>query len=814
MGYVAKLKHGTATLDLTTGRYRVGDDFAPPNVSRTVSYAGGTSANRYDGEERTGDRATNRTWSFPLHILGDSDSEIRRAASDVQTFLGRAGSDSDNALYLAFNTSDAVPEPVWGQDNTVYYEIVDGTLAYPGGGMYSLAALNKQGLANCTVTLTTKPMTVGRRQSLAQAMGGVSEVVIGTTDGVSRGVVVPPSVTNYFTNPVFANSTLYYSGWSAGADVTRSRNTDRRFIPHSLGVISCRLDAGTGASRIMYQGLTLTASTWTISFYAKRSDGAAITSTHCQAYFNNALRTSTYTSVGDGWYRVTYTGTASAAAANYGVGLGSAQSLYVTGFQIEAIGYASPFFHGDMVGCAWTGTAHGSTSTRSTGYLRIPVDQGTFASGSATYRAIVTFPQDETAYGSNPVVFYVNPTNMRLYFDDGANLWVFNDGTNSISGGAAWTAGQRIVLHVVFTAGRLQLYVNGSSVASGVTYTPSVSDSYIYLGTTDGPTNHGDHVIGGFVAYDVALSNAQVLADYTDVVKLLDDNQRVSPVPYVWTKSGTGATDNASDTTYSNFAVISGVPGSAPALTEWYLSTAQFGTWYAGMWQNDEFINPTRLLYRDQAGTADGTASGGARRVQAVGTTATAITDNAPPWATDPKLYRFVQGREFFVVARMKNAGTGTVQQRFYLSGSTIIYGDTRPTEGVYMRGTLIPSIVFPELPWTDFVMAGFYHVLYATNTTASPNVETDYYVLLPRPFMAVTMELNTKVVGRYFFSETSGFRAYAGTLTHDEMNVSPDRYNVVIFANHGDSYGAADNGIAAAMFVNDIYVTPRWELQ
>lgn len=813
MGYVAKLKQGTATLDLASGRYRIGDTFSPPSVSRTATYSGGTSANRYGGSERVGDRANNRTWSFPLHILGDSDSEIRRAASDVQSFLGRAGRDTDNPLYFVFNTSDTVPEPVWGQDNTVYYEIVDGTLSFPGGGMYSLSALNKKALPNCTITLTLKPLTVGRRQSLAQAKGGVSEVVVGTTDGVSRGIVVPPAVTNYFTNPVFANPT-WTTGFVVGADVTRSRNLDKRFIPHGLGVISCRLDAGTGASRIMYQVLTLTAATYTISFYAKRTDSAAITSTHCQAYFNNVLQTSTYTSVGDGWYRVTYTGTASAAAANYGVGLGSAQSLYVTGFQIEAIGYASPFFHGDHVGCSWSGTAHGSNSTRTAGYVRVPVDQGTFASGSATYRAIVTFPQAETAYGSNPVVFYVSPSNMRLYFDNGANVWVFHDGTNQISGGAAWTAGQRIVLHAVFTAGRLQLYVNGSSVASGVTYTPNVSDANIYVGTTDGPTNHGDHVIGGFVAYDQALSTAQVLADYTDVVKLLDDNQRVSPVPYSWTKSGTGSMDNASDSTYSNYTVIAGVPGSAPALTEWYLSTAQYGTWYAGMWQNDEFINPTRLLYRDQSGTVDATASGGQRKTQAVGTSGTAITDNTPPWATEPMLYRFVQGREFFVVARMKNAGTGIVGQRFYLSGSTVIYGDTVPTEGTYMRGTLFPSIVFPEYPWSEFVLSGFYHVLYAKNTTASPNIDVDYFALLPRPFMAVTMELQTKIVGRYFYSETSGFRSYAGTITHDEMNVSPDMYNVVTFVNHGDGYGAADNGIAAAMFISDLVVTPRWELQ
>lgn len=816
MGYVAKIKHGSRTLDLSSGRYGVSEDFVPPSVQMTVNYAGGTSANRLSGSSRVSDRAENRTWSFGLHIRGESMAEIRRAVDDVQSFLSWAGDDND-PVFFHWNTSDVVPTPSWGQDGSLLYEIVDGVVSLPGENYYSIAALNRQGLPFCTVTLTVKPFAVGLPQTLAQAKGAITHDTVGTTGGRDRGIVVGYPTTNVMTNPIHAHST-WSTGWSASANMVATENSDPRYIPEGYGIRSAKLQA-KGASADWYQSPTLTASTYTISCYVKRPDGGVVDSTVVQLIHNSIARTTTYTAVGDGWYRLRYSGTGAAAVASYGLRLaGIATTLYASAWKLENVGYATPVTHGDMAGCAWSSTVHSSTTTVTTPFLRLPISDDWFNKGAGCIRAVVTIP--DSSYGSNLVIFYDGASGFRGYLDTGGSVW-FNDGTNSINGSAPITAGVSYVFHWVWDQGRIQIYVNGSSVASGGTHTVQASYNHLYIGSDNTPALHQNQVFGDFTVWKEPLRSAQVLADYTNIAPIVADGQRVNPIPYLWDKDGDSTVDTYDDTSNDNWVVLRNIPGSAPAKTVYELTTSGSATLSdarLGLWSTREFINPGRVLYSEQSGTADGTCSGSAYKRTLIGTAETAANASNITWASDPKLYRFVQGREWFAVARMRLAsGSGKARQLLFLSANDSVSGRQYGQIFVpYFRDTLVPSIVFPVLDYNRLSFASVAHYVAATNS-ANINTDLDFYCLFPRPLATFSIGTKTTIDGYRWMTEfydTFGVGGYskAGN-TGDDLSLVPDAHNVLLYSAYGRLSAVIDNNGVDTITFSKVTVTPRYSL-
>jgi hypothetical protein len=64
--------------------------------------------------------------------------------------------------------------------------------------------------------------------------------------------------------------------------------------------------------------------------------------------------------------------------------VGGTNDVYIDAVQVTA-GYAVPYFDGSMPGCSWTGTAHGSSSTKPATKLsyvatgNVDAQKGTFA---------------------------------------------------------------------------------------------------------------------------------------------------------------------------------------------------------------------------------------------------------------------------------------------------------------------------------------------------------------------------------------------------------------------------------------------------
>jgi hypothetical protein len=601
---IARFINGTATLDLTTGPYSLGKDFQPPPLAMSYNIPTGSSANRYGGGELVGAKAENRDWSFEVRILGSTRSDVETSARRLAGFVR-------TAQYFEYQGAD-LPEPLWGQLGApLRYEIVTGDVSL--GDSYSLGRATEGGNL-CRVFLTVRPYATGKKQRLASAKGGVYEDALGSPDGVPWGLRVLPAATNKMLNPVFGHAT-YDTGWSlSAATAVVSQVTDPAWVfPGSTSAV--RIDANTN---VHYRQVINAGSTATHQFtvIVARPDRKPVSSSDCLIYYNLGVLTTTWTALGNGWYR----GTASAAGTNTNVSAGltvqTGRAVILIAMQMEEGPYPTAVFCGDMIGCAWTGTAHESTSTRAVGRLRLGYGADTFNLGQWGVHVVWKTPAANTALTANAVLFSVaGAPSITGYFNPTTNVFTLGDATNTISSAAqTFTAGE--VIDLIFTGGPggLNIYKNGVNIATGATYTlPNVSMSYVYIGSDAIAAQQCDGLLQGFATYAQETSAAEALAIYTACAAPIGRGQRVGTLPYFWTVSGTGLIQQCDDSTHSNYVVCAGIPGDGEARTRWEIAPSAIdkdGYWlFSSLSEN--YVKPTAQWYGEASGTVDATASGG-----------------------------------------------------------------------------------------------------------------------------------------------------------------------------------------------------------
>jgi len=175
-------------------------------------------------------------------------------------------------------------------------------------------------------------------------------------------LIIPEATTNLFDDPSFylADPDTEWNFTGDGAqDFTRS--TAQSFY----GPTSALTDFGGGTYATIHQTITTTATSYTVSAMCKRAAGGALTTSHCQAWFDDAAQDwASITSFGNGWYYCVYTGTATAAANQFGVKV-LEDGMYLDGLQLENKAYVTTYCDGSIAGCKWNGAANASTSTRS-----------------------------------------------------------------------------------------------------------------------------------------------------------------------------------------------------------------------------------------------------------------------------------------------------------------------------------------------------------------------------------------------------------------------------------------------------------------
>jgi hypothetical protein len=811
MAFTVKLICGARTLNLNSGRYAVAAPFAPPSVALVPLMAGGTSANRWGGADRAGLGAVNRTYTFGLHIRGcASIGEVRAAASDLAYMLSLAG-DPDAPLYLYYKPNSAVSaDPLWGQD-ALYYEIAHADPPdLPPGGFYQMT--RGKAYPNVRVTCDIKPFARGKTQAAGSATGGVFEDTLGTVDGQSRGVVVPRNTTNKMTNPVFGSAT-WDTGWTGDTSFTDEQNTDPEFV--LFGRNSARLTSAA-ANRQWVQAINVgNTNPHTLSFYAKKPDGSAVTSTDVVVDYNTSAKTTTWTAVGNGWYRgvASFNGVASSVTAGCQV-VTSLTTVYVDGFQLEEVtSLATPLAFGDLLGCAWTGTAHASTSTRTTGRLRfLRTDLG-LQIGAGSIALVWRAPLSASGFTVDGYLFHTSDINFRLGFTGTGDKFTFTDGTTTLeSAGQTFAAGDAVHLVVTWGTAGMSLYVNGA-LADSDNYAPATY-TYLYLGSDDVPDDHCGGTFMDLRTYPVPLTAAEVLADYNNASPLMTDGQRVGAIPWLWTFDGDNIIDTLYDGTAWNAFVCGGVPGSAPAQTAVKVtgSAAISGarSWWLGVLPADIYI-PLSNFFEEQTGTVSvGTT---------LGYTSKAIT--LPPY----HFYRWMQGREWHLFAPCSTAGSGLslAMSMVYTSGGVVAI--TNDAIGVVADGTnrtfWTRALVLRRLrhlyPTNPYFQVNYDVGISASHSGGTANLTIDKLFLVPRPLTRVDLQNTTSETIAHFSGPNAQITTTTGDVPEelayvrgDEFELFPDSYNHVITV-QGDPSG----GYSATFTftINQLLLLPRYAL-
>lgn len=189
----------------------------------------------------------------------------------------------------------------------------------------------------------------------------------------NEGLVAYPSLTNLCVNPSFETNT---TGWASFTLGTISRVTDQSYAGGASLLAECSGGA-TEAQAAYHGGLgTLDASaSYSARFAVRNRNTPATNNLIVFFYWQGGANANAYTAQDLGnigsagkWREFSATFQAdysdrTAVWVYVAIGATSGQGFWLDGMTIVKQAYIPPIFDGTMPGCAWTGTAHASTST-------------------------------------------------------------------------------------------------------------------------------------------------------------------------------------------------------------------------------------------------------------------------------------------------------------------------------------------------------------------------------------------------------------------------------------------------------------------
>jgi len=825
MGHTAKLVWGKRSLDLNSGGYRIAPNFVPPQLSRDVSFSGVSFSNRYDGATAIDTSLNDRIFSFGIHITGSTEAEIRARVGRLQAFLNLAH-DEQHPLYLSWRgNNDFAYEPLWGQCGASMRYVVKTGAVQPSS-RYAQSNLRTKGLPNNAVTLTVGPAALGGEQLTAFAAGGVYEDNIGATDGMSRGVLVCQAITNKFTVPTFETSSYPWVASAAGMVITRTTEPIENVL---FGTHSLYLYNQDGASQYAYRSINVgNTNNHMLSAFVRRPDGAAVTSADCQIYYGSA-KTTTFHHYRGGWYRARASELGVNAATSTGILVKAGRSVYVGQMQVEEDDHESPACFGDLLGHAWSGTAHGSTSTRAAGRLTLPTAAASYGNvvmpNQGTIRAVWRAPSDADVYPEDAYIFDGSgiADGFRGYFDTSDEKFTFVLGATTIqSAVTTFEQNDLVALHFVWSPTEFRLYVNGASAAnSGTVVIPTLGSS-LFIGSDNTPANQANGTIYGFTIYDQPMAAADVLADYTNLAPTLTDDYRVDWIPYIWSKDGDNETDHYFDATHDDTIVATGIPGDLPADT---MIRVDFGDDGNSALVNvnavDRYI-PTTNTFMDISGTVVAGALGGEVQRAAVTTSVVSLpTVSYIQFQYTTKTYHdAIRDKQLYIFCSLADAGTNLQARINMIYGGVDLVGDWQPitvdaTLRQFLIGpTVIPHDFFNKVRWWEN-NAIYARVDFKRTTGGASNLDFDFYRILPgkTAYFAIA-ESDTGGVyihGRYCYGHLSGYTANEfPSMDGDVIEFEPNKYNHIVME-LGAKGGAID--LTDAMAIAYAYVTPRWSV-
>lgn len=792
---ISKLVHGSKEINVhDAGKYMPGIDFLPPALVESAVLAHGTTRRRYTPSTKVSSSPAGVIpWRFSIQCRGTTEGVVKARARKLVSFLRKAGTRTTPLEFHYRGNSDIVAEPLWGTygGNTRYTFIHANTRL---SRAYSVADRRGSNI-DVIVDSSIAPTGDGSEIDLLEVKGGVIEDAIGTGDGSSRGLVIPEATTNKMTNPIFGHST-WDNGWTADTNIIDSQNTSAEFL-HPGALSSAKLTATAATLNIYTMTINVgNTNTHEFGFYVKLPDSGAVSATQCRVYYGGA-KTSTYTEIGNGVYRVSWSGAGVASGTTTGIQVMDGYTVYLMAAQLEEKAYSTPLCHGDMLGCSWSGTEHASTSVRVASEATLDASLA-FPTGEGTIRAVVKVPFAND-HGSNARIWQGDTSSAWLSFFESNDTWRFYDGTNTaVTSAQIFSAGDILVFHCVYSADGLVLYVDGSQAATNGTYTPDGTDADIFLGSDSTPANYSNVTFLDFAVYSTASSAAEVLADYTNIAAIVDDGGLVvGRLPWFWTKDGDSIIDNCNDSDDDDWGIIGGVPGTVAAQLKFRAHMSSNWSVFKRLMMANLCIDPNDYLdpvfmINDGNSTANAAYCGGGYDI---------VIGMSTSWANfsgfiglTPRQYRMLAGRELLLYTHSMESTTNTVHARIaFIRGSDTIYGDaivTANTGGWRVLKTPTMRMLDYDRLYPGDTVGDIDIRLNMKYASASPTgFSLDYSRLMAGDQIMILGDSDNAVAddGMYYddgtvsahdslTEDTAGYVP----LTGDKIDLLPDKYNMI----------------------------------
>lgn len=798
-GYIVKLVRDAQFLLLSEAPYSLEDNFVPPTSNVTPIFGEGGGVNRLTGSDLLGVTASNVEFSFSINIFGASEGENLAAFERVKQFLKltehpRYSNLTPEKMYLEWTPNEFVGYvPKYGQWSAPRrLEVVWGT-AYHSA---NYGTTRRVGMEGVIISLVCKPFPLGVPQIMWEGYGGIVEPWYGNSDRLPQGISIPSARTNLFTNPTFNGPTAWDNGWTADAGIITKQNIDTEYV--LFGKNSLEIHTSS-SNQDYYQSFSVPASAHRLSFFVRRKDGGVIDGNMCLPYYNGNAVLGSFYKLGDGpWYRCisdSFTGTG--ASAQIGVRMLSvtaSRQLIMDGFQCEAGTHATEFIYGEMHGCSWDGATHGSSSTRAVSLLRWRTWTEILNRAPVTFSMIwqPSFDSDDVSTGTH-YLLSTTTTDWSFYYDatDRTFNWSYTTTKRCTSAAQTFTAFQPIIIHFVMDPPNSKIYVNGVQSGSNGSAHLITNAVTVLLGSDTTPANHANGIISHFATWTEPLSAQQVADDYANLSYASSGKNRVTSIPYRVVKDSTNFRTHAvTDSTYSNYMYIGGIPGEAPAITKFQvigaphaLTTAGFGGIFMSNLDTPVSLHVPSVagyFYRELNGTGD-TNSSSANYETITGVNSTPRTVLSGGLAVKEESTIAFAGKEFALLARIKDAVGTNLQIRLgYKIGTDAgFYSDWKSvdtsTGGFLMRLTNFLGFknVRRNIKGFDvFIPGGSEIFLQMRRLSGTGNVDIDFVQMVPKPSMRIFATTTNASLSHFIYDSdlhtAVGARIVVGKLSID----------------------------------------------
>ncbi len=806
-------------------------------------------SSRYDGETRVNTNYDNTVLQITYDLQGGSAAELAYLQREIHRFFMECRQYEENAelnrVWLEYRWSDSLsglPAPVFGQFS-YYYRVLSGAVPRWPRDLHT-GALTANQILGVVAELTCKPFAEGLRQKVGTGKGQLELFDEGV---LLVGSINAATITNEFTNPEFSHAT-WNNSWSAeNADLEADQEVRPGYVYRSGS--AARL-TNTNASTDYYYCQSINAITDSVGYvcscYARRPDGGAITSSDLAIMINSSAQTTSFINAGDGWYLCYATADSPVGAANYGIDVKAGRSIIVDAFQLiksSTSTYGSndkpdPYFSGNSIGCAWSGTAHNSTSTNQGDGGCLGWTMANELVGEFTISFWITTKWANTWLSGNVTIFnyYVDADNeIEIEFDQSNNYFIFNkevDGANTSDTGTTRTISYDDNIHVclVQDTTNTTLYINGSQDAQISKAMADEPDGTMTFGSRFNDDNPANVLIDGCRIWDTALSTTEITALYNNEKEVKDAGGSIGMPPYLWTKDGDDVLDNVdglvSATSKDNWGVVGGVVGDVEAQTEWRIQPPTEAP-SVGYWLGRKAVDSPidgSIFWVELDGTADvGSSSNDAYETIAAGTSDQWFKNAA---TIDQIFLKAVPGR-YQWVARMKVSTNSIEVFPIYTWGAAsidhMVAGDAlsvgtnanfllRDCGDMVVRCPAETLLHTGELDYADFRLR--------VDRTASATVYGDFIQILPYPCCYVESINATLTIsaGEPLIIESEPKIAYtlnAGNINEifeyqgEPVTLVPNAYNYVYLLQGAKdaTYDVTDTATIT------LYITPRWLL-